>query len=376
MHDPHHSVPGPVPASTLGSLPPFAVEARRALEADAGSGDMPGPPSGWELTDWRIPAELGALAGARRALAAALAHAGWHEEDADDVILAAQEALANAVVHGSGPGAHVTLRLLLSGARARIAVRDEGRRGGEASPDATSATASLPRDRGRGRPIMLALADRYAERAVGEGREVRLEFARRRAGAAPESPISRPRPARGAVLVEKRTWDGPVVARNPEHRLAALPLGADIGVSWADELIASAALARARLHREDPLSGLLVRFAEGLRHCDDWADLALTIATIQPVIDRLGSWPRPAPAGDAHPFPPAPDDECDDDALARIDTLRWLSAMAAMQALELGEGSPMALALAAAATALWEGDSDGVGWMMAAVRLSRVDPAF
>lgn len=143
---------------------------------------------------------------------------------------------------------------------------------------------------------------------------------------------------------------------------------------WAHELVASATRAHALLSPDDPLSDLLVRFVERVRRGDQWADLAVAIAMIQPLIDRLRTWPPPASAPDEHPFPPAAACDCDEEVLSRIDTLRWLSAMAALQALELGEGAPMALALAAGAIALWEGDSDGVGWMMAAVRLSRCDP--
>lgn len=143
---------------------------------------------------------------------------------------------------------------------------------------------------------------------------------------------------------------------------------------WAHELVASAARARALLPPEDPLSDLLARFVERLRRGNRWADLALAIAMIQPLIDRLRTWPPPASARGEHPFPPAGARESDDEALSRIDTLRWLSAMAALQALALGEEAPVALALAAGAIALWEGDSDGVGWLMEAVRLSGRDP--
>jgi hypothetical protein len=144
---------------------------------------------------------------------------------------------------------------------------------------------------------------------------------------------------------------------------------------WAHELVASATRARALLSPDDPLSDLLARFVARVGRGDRWTDLAVAIAMIEPLIDRLRTWPPPASTPDEHPFPPPCACECDEAALSRIDALRWLSAMAALQALELGQGTPMARALAVGAIALWEGDSDGVGWMTAAVRLSGSDPS-
>lgn len=134
-------------------------------------------------------------------------------------------------------------------------------------------------------------------------------------------------------------------------------------------LIDASCRAIARLDREDPVGEHVLRLIERVEASRTWADLALAIRVIEPVFDRLAEWPPPpgAPAPDTYPH----DAEDERDALRRADAMRWLAAVTALQALELGPGSPMARALAAGAVALAAGDAAGLGWIVSAVGLSR-----
>ena len=110
-------------------------------------------------------------------VASGLARAGWPTDDRDDVVLAVDEAVQNAVEHGSEPHAPVEVELEADGDRAHVRVRDRGRPG--APTPAHPPTPPEPHEiRGRGRVIMAAIADdaRWHERAPGT--EVELRFSR------------------------------------------------------------------------------------------------------------------------------------------------------------------------------------------------------
>ncbi len=77
----------------------------------------------------RVPAELDALAGARDRLAAALAAERWGDDAAIRVMTASTEALANALEHGSGPGARVEMAFGVTRRAASVRVTDAGRPG-------------------------------------------------------------------------------------------------------------------------------------------------------------------------------------------------------------------------------------------------------
>jgi anti-sigma regulatory factor (Ser/Thr protein kinase) len=124
-----------------------------------------------------LPASLDSLGVARSTLERALRDTGWDLASASPVMLAAGEAVANAIVHGSAPGAGVRVGLEVTPERARVRVVDEGRDGAvvPACPPELPDDTSLS---GRGLYIMRAVADVCSVRTGGHGTEVVLEFRR------------------------------------------------------------------------------------------------------------------------------------------------------------------------------------------------------
>ncbi|MDX6647846.1 MAG: Histidine kinaselike ATPase domain, partial [Miltoncostaeaceae bacterium] len=92
-------------------------------------------------------------------------------------ILAAHEAVANAVEHGSTDGADVEVRFSVTRAQAAIWVIDGGRPGA-ALPLGAPAPPPPASSRGRGLMIMRALADRLETWPAGAGAAVLMEFRR------------------------------------------------------------------------------------------------------------------------------------------------------------------------------------------------------
>lgn len=137
------------------------------------------------------------------------------------------------------------------------------------------------------------------------------------------------------------------------------------------QLVGSASRARAQLDPGDPLGDTLLSVIGHAERSEGWADLALAIRLIEPLFDRLADWPSPCAQPEPDVFPS--EDLEERDALRRVDTMRWLAAMAALQAVELGPSSPMALALAAGAVALARGEAEGLGWIVSAIKLSRTE---
>jgi serine phosphatase RsbU (regulator of sigma subunit)/anti-sigma regulatory factor (Ser/Thr protein kinase) len=123
-------------------------------------------------TSW--PATSEALMGVRRLLRRWLAVHGAGEEEMYDIVVACQEACANAVEHAYGPGhAHFDVEAVHREARIRVTVRDRGRwrppRGSH---------------RGRGLPLMRALMESVDVEHGEEGTVVVLERALRSRSAA------------------------------------------------------------------------------------------------------------------------------------------------------------------------------------------------
>ncbi|HEX6754425.1 MAG TPA: SpoIIE family protein phosphatase [Mycobacteriales bacterium] len=107
-----------------------------------------------------LPARPEELAGLREDLRRWLAGVGATREEVADMLVAAGEACANAVEHAydGGPGELVVQARLGPGRELTLTVRDRGH----------WRTVPAPGDRGRGLPLMRALADSVAV-AVGEG---------------------------------------------------------------------------------------------------------------------------------------------------------------------------------------------------------------
>ena len=126
----------------------------------------------------RVPAELDALAGVRDRLAAALAAERWSEDAASRVMTASTEAMANALEHGSGPGARVEMAFRVTCRAASVRVTDAGRAGRRAVPGDEPVAPPATCPYGRGRLLMRALADEVRIRRRGQGTEVRLGFGR------------------------------------------------------------------------------------------------------------------------------------------------------------------------------------------------------
>jgi anti-sigma regulatory factor (Ser/Thr protein kinase)/putative methionine-R-sulfoxide reductase with GAF domain len=121
------------------------------------------PLSDHMVTRW--PAESASLANVRHLLRRWLRRAGAGDDELYDMVVACQEACANAVEHAYAPGpAAFELELLAMGGRIRLTIRDHGRW-----------RAPRGENRGRGLPMMRALMDSVEIRQTGDGTEVSLE---------------------------------------------------------------------------------------------------------------------------------------------------------------------------------------------------------
>ena len=127
-----------------------------------------------------IPADLSELAAARDALADALTECGWSAEDTFRVLICADEAMANALVHGSGPAGVVGVRFRVDATAAAVAIGDEHGAG-----ETISHTTELPapsEEHGRGLILMRALADAFRIHRHPGGTTVGLVFRTASAG--------------------------------------------------------------------------------------------------------------------------------------------------------------------------------------------------
>jgi anti-sigma regulatory factor (Ser/Thr protein kinase) len=140
-------------------------------------------------TRLRLTAGHAALTAGRDAVRDALRLAGWGAEGVELAVLAVDEALANAIEHGSLPGAPVEVRIAVApdGATAEVRVTDRGRPGAR-PPRGIPPPPPPTSDHGRGLIIMGALADELEIRRAGRGTRLRLRFARPAAGDAGHRP--------------------------------------------------------------------------------------------------------------------------------------------------------------------------------------------
>jgi anti-sigma regulatory factor (Ser/Thr protein kinase) len=85
--------------------------------------------------------------------------------------------MANAVEHGSAPGAGIEVAVEVTELAARVRVLDDGRPGSE-TPLGEPEVPPVTSLRGRGRLMMRALAEEMRVRRLGNGTEVLLVFHR------------------------------------------------------------------------------------------------------------------------------------------------------------------------------------------------------
>jgi serine/threonine-protein kinase RsbW len=123
----------------------------------------------------RVRAELAALRDLRCTLAEALTREGWAGDAARRVLIASTEAMANALEHGSAPGARIDVAFTVSEGAVSVRVLDEGRPGDQASL-AEAGAPPVTSTHGRGRLLMRAMADELQVRRLGGGTEVLLGF--------------------------------------------------------------------------------------------------------------------------------------------------------------------------------------------------------
>jgi anti-sigma regulatory factor (Ser/Thr protein kinase) len=123
----------------------------------------------------RVPADIRVVAFVRCAIACVLEREEWPADSAGRVLLASNEALTNAIEHGSPAGAKVDVGLSVTRDRADIRIVDEGVPGAPL-PRCPSAPPPTTAVRGRGLLIISRLADDFDVAAAGDGTEVRVGF--------------------------------------------------------------------------------------------------------------------------------------------------------------------------------------------------------
>jgi anti-sigma regulatory factor (Ser/Thr protein kinase) len=121
-----------------------------------------------------VVADLAEMVTVRDALADALQECGWGEEDAFRVLICADEAMANALSHGSDPAGAIDIRFRVSPGAVSFVTGDHSTGGTQIPP-----APALPADtceHGRGLILMRALADAFRISRRPGGTMVALGF--------------------------------------------------------------------------------------------------------------------------------------------------------------------------------------------------------
>ncbi|MCB0882732.1 MAG: ATP-binding protein [Thermoleophilia bacterium] len=130
----------------------------------------------------RVEATLQSLARVREALEATLDRVDWPADDESRLMLAAGEAVCNAIEHGSVPAGHVDVAIDTDAGGLTLVVTDEGDPGRPARIDAHAAAPPHSSVRGRGIMIMRELADTLRIEPSGRGVRVTMRFERAAGG--------------------------------------------------------------------------------------------------------------------------------------------------------------------------------------------------
>lgn len=167
---------GSAPTVTAGLTFPEANRLRRPDDT-SGPRREPPPAAAPQRALLRVRATPFSARWLVSVVAGVLGCAGWPDETREDVTLAVDEAVQNAVEHGSAPAAPIEVELVLTHDVADITVRDRGLP--HAEPPTGSPSPSRDTSvRGRGRLIIASLADEAMWGPSGDGTEVRLRFER------------------------------------------------------------------------------------------------------------------------------------------------------------------------------------------------------
>ncbi|MCC6831698.1 MAG: ATP-binding protein [Thermoleophilia bacterium] len=137
------------------------------------------------VSAFRIPASLSSLAFVRGAVALIIDREFCGGESAGRMLLAASEAVSNAIEHGSPPdgGGEVEVRIAITDTGATLVVTDQGRPGVRPSIDVDAPTPHPASTRGRGIVIMRNLSDDLRVEPAGAGTRVTMDFRIARVGA-------------------------------------------------------------------------------------------------------------------------------------------------------------------------------------------------
>jgi serine/threonine-protein kinase RsbW len=128
-------------------------------------------------SDLRVPADMHVVAFVRSAIACVLDREDWPAESAGRVLLASNEALANAIEHGSPAGGLVDVELSVTRDRADVRIVDQGVPGAP-TPRLPSGPPPATAERGRGLLIISRIADDFEMVPAGDGTEVHVGFRR------------------------------------------------------------------------------------------------------------------------------------------------------------------------------------------------------
>jgi anti-sigma regulatory factor (Ser/Thr protein kinase) len=138
-------------------------------------------PAGTRGRTLSLASDEHALARVRPCLEAALDNAGWTGSARTDVLVSAGEAIVNAVIHGSAPGASIGVVFSVCPWLVRISVVDQG-----GQNKLVMWPPALPSDdstNGRGLVMIEAMASRVEVSHWGAGTRVTMEFDRAEASA-------------------------------------------------------------------------------------------------------------------------------------------------------------------------------------------------
>jgi serine/threonine-protein kinase RsbW len=129
------------------------------------------------VSAFRVSATLESLPFVRGAIALVLDRAPWRTDDAGRLLLAASEAVSNAIEHGSPSGdAQIEVQVRVHDDEATLVVTDEGRPGHVPRIDLRDLSPDPASTRGRGLLIMSRLADWMDVERAGAGTRLTLGF--------------------------------------------------------------------------------------------------------------------------------------------------------------------------------------------------------